>query len=127
MTDYEIADLVISHVESTLAFLMAFVSLTSAFLVAAFFGKEKLSGLLIRLVAGLYSLGSFFLIFVTMRIGDINLGLRSLMGESMSWHAAYSEPEMVMPIINGFLVLAMLAAYFSSMWYLLRPDNGGDT
>ena len=126
MTDYEIADLIISHVESILAFLMAFVSLTSAFLVAAYFGKGKLSGLLTRLIAGLYSLGSAFLIFVTFRLGDINEGLRSLMGESMQWHVAYTAHSWEMPLSKYFLMSAMCLAYASAMWYLIKPDSRDD-
>ena len=127
MTDYEIADLLSSHVENILAFLMAFVSLTSAFLVAVFFGKDKLSKMLSRLVAALYSLGSLFLIFVTLKIGHIALGLQLLMGESMIWHPAYTEPDWIMPIAINFIVFAMLAAYLCSMWYLFKSDHESDT
>lgn len=85
MSDYEIADLISSHVETILAFLMAFVSLTSAFLVAAYFGKERLDRFLLFLIAGLYSLGSIFLIFVSRQIGYIIEGLRSQMGDSLAF------------------------------------------
>ena len=125
MTDFELADLLVSHLEALLGFLTAFVSLTSAFLVAAFFGEGRLSKLLARLTAGIYSLAAIFFIFVTQRIGSIMAGIQAQMGESLAWHPAAYEPESILLVTRWFLVFAMTCAYLFSMWYFFRHIKPG--
>ena len=125
MTDYELADLLVSQIDSFLSFFMAFVSLTSAFLIAAYFGSEKLRGSLTVLITGLYSLSSIFLIMVTQRMAATLIAIRDQMGESLSWHPAYSEPEFFQPFILQFAVVLMVCAYLGSMWYFLKYTTKG--
>ena len=125
MTDYELADLLVSQVDSFLGFFMAFVSLTSAFLIAAYFGSEKLRGSMKVLVTGLYSLGSIFLIMVSERMAATMIAIRGQMGDSLSWHPAHSEPEFFMPFILRFAIVLMVCAYLGSMWYFLRYTTKG--
>ena len=123
MTEYEIADLLISHTETILAFFMAFVSLTSAALLAAYFGAGILPRILLRIVAGLYSLGAILLIGVVERIGAVSRGSQSQMDDSMSWHPAIAGPSWVMPFTTNFMVVAMFATYICTLWYLFRAKN----
>ena len=125
MTDYELADLLVSQIDSFLSFFMAFVSLTSAFLIAAYFGSEKLRGSLTVLITGLYSLSSIFLIMVTQRMAATLIAIRDQMGESLSWHPVYSEPEFFQPFILQFAVVLMVCAYLGSMWYFLKYTTKG--
>ena len=120
MTIFELAELINTQVGLFLTFFMSFLSLTSAFLVAAYFGSEKLRGSIAVLVTGLYSMGSFFLITLSERMAATMIAIRDQMGVSMAWHPAYSEPEFLMPFILRFAIFLMICAYLGSIWYFLK-------
>ena len=65
------------------------------------FGRLKLRSSMAVLVSGLYSLASVFLISVTERMGATMIAIRNEMGESLSWHPAYSEPEFLCHLLFG--------------------------
>ena len=56
MTAFELTTLFASHLELLITILMAFISVTSAFLVALYFMDSKLGTILKILIAGLYIL-----------------------------------------------------------------------
>ena len=58
MTAFELTKLFASHLELLITILMAFISVTSAFLVALYFMDSKLGTILKILIAGLYILSS---------------------------------------------------------------------
>lgn len=127
MTNFEMAELINTQIELFLTFFMSFLSMTSAFLVAAYFGSEKLKGLISGLIIGLYTMGSFFLIFLSERMAATMIAIRDQMGESMSWHPAYFEPDLVMPFILRFAIFLMFCAYLGSIWYFAKYTVKGAT
>ncbi len=62
MSEFEVADLFASYLSITVTFFMAFVSVTSAMLVASYFASNVIPTRLATVVIFIYTISSIFLI-----------------------------------------------------------------
>ena len=97
MTAFELTTLFASHLELLITILMAFISVTSAFLVALYFMDSKLGTILKILIAGLYILSSLFLIGIFQRTSDLLIQIRTNLTAKVIWHTASAESEWILP------------------------------
>ena len=126
MSEYELFDTFISYVEAVMAFMMAFVSVTSAFLLATYTSAKKLSPSLAKLIVALYSISSVYLLMGAQRTSVVISDVRSQMREQMIRHAAAYEPQMILPIFNLLLVIFMSSLFIGALWYCYKERNDSE-
>jgi hypothetical protein len=127
MSDYELADIFVTHVQVLLTYFMGFISATSALLVVAHVAGSTLPVALVRVVIAIYTITSVFMIASFQRLSVVMLGIRGEMGESLSWHAVVQEEPWVLELLTSIGVFAMIVIYLSGVWYLLRVRKPFDT
>jgi hypothetical protein len=120
MSDYELADLFVTHVQVLLTYFMGFISATSALLVVAHVTGSTLPAALVRVVIAIYTITSIFMIASFQRLSIVILGIRDQMGESLSWHAVVQEDPWILKLLTSIGVVAMVVIYTSGIWYLLK-------
>ncbi|MDA0821185.1 MAG: hypothetical protein O3C28_02020 [Proteobacteria bacterium] len=120
MTDYELADIFVTHAQVLLTYFMGFISATSALLVVAHVTGSTLPAALVRVVIAIYTITSVFLIASFQRLSAVVLGIRGQMGESLNWHAVVHEDPRILELLTSIGVFAMVVIYVSGIWYLLR-------
>ena len=120
MSTFEITDLFATHITLTITIFMAFVSITSALLVATYFASNIISSTLARIVIIIYSTSSIFLISAFQRTSDVLIRLRGQFDESMSWHTASSEPTWVLPTLVSVGTLTLVGISVGTVWYFLQ-------
>ena len=126
MTEYELVDAFMNHVGLGMTFFMAFLSATSAFLVAAYLAGSELPVVLARIIVAIYSLASVFLIFSFQRIGNIMLDIREQMHGITEWHTAVYEQQWVIPSAVWLAVVVMSLVFVGSIWFFQHwqhPDR----
>ena len=112
-----------SHLETMLTIFLGYVSATSAFLVVAHLAATELSTILARFVNSLYSITTLALAGITQRQGEVILGIRSQMGEVLSWHPAVYEPAWVLVMFMRSPFVVMVLIYAGSIWYFRYARN----
>lgn len=127
MSEYELADSFRAYVETVMTFMMAFISITSAFLLATYTSAKILSPYLARLIVGLYSVSSVYLLMGAQRTGVVISDIRNQMRGTLDWHAAAYEPQMILPIFNWLLVIFMSSLFFGSLWYFFKERKADDS
>ena len=98
MTQFEFADLFANHFALSLSIFTAFISATSALLVATYFASHSISSKLARVIIVIYVASAVFFITAFQRNADILVRIRNLFDESMSWHTAATEPVWILPV-----------------------------
>ena len=127
MSQSELVDLWVTHMDFLLVLFVAFMSATSAFVVVANIKGKDLSSAACRLVRCLYVVASvFFLVFMG-KVAESILNLRGQMhAANMEWYNVVYEPQFVLPLIliTGLVVVVSLVV--GSLWYLssLRKESG---
>lgn len=120
MSAFEITDLFATHVTITVTIFMAFVSITSALLVATYFAGHVISSTLARVIIIIYSTSSIFLITAFQRTSDVLIRIRAQFDENMSWHTAASEPIWILPTAVGIGTLTLIGISVGSIWYFFE-------
>ena len=123
MTAFELTTLFASHLELLITILMAFISVTSAFLVALYFMDSKLGTILKILIAGLYILSSLFLIGVFQRTSDLLIQIRTNLTAKVIWHTASTESEWILPAFLGAGLILQLLLFLGAMGYFVSKQK----
>lgn len=118
MSQSELIDLWVTHMDFLLVLFVAFMSATSAYVVVANIAGENLSLAAYRLVRYLYVVAAaFFLVFMG-KVAESILNLREQMhAANMEWYNVVYEPQMILPLIlvTGFVVV--VSVIVGSLWY----------
>lgn len=123
MTAFELTTLFASHVELLITILMAFISVTSAFLVALYFMDSKLGTILKILIAGLYILSSLFLIGIFQRTSDLLIQIRTNLTAKVIWHTASTESEWILPAFLGAGLILQILLFLGAMGYFASKQK----
>ena len=123
MTAFELTTLFASHLELLITILMAFISVTSAFLVALYFMDSKLGTILKILIAGLYILSSLFLIGVFQRTSDLLIQIRTNLTAEVIWHTASTESEWILPAFLGAGLILQILLFLGAMGYFASKQK----
>ena len=123
MTAFELTTLFASHLELLITILMAFISVTSAFLVALYFMDNKLGTILKILIAGLYILSSLFLIGVFQRTSDLLIQIRTNLTAKVIWHTASTESEWILPAFLGAGLILQTLLFLGAMGYFVSKQK----
>ena len=123
MTAFELTTLFASHLELLITILMAFISVTSAFLVALYFMDSKLGTILKILIAGLYILSSLFLIGVFQRTSDLLIQIRTNLTAKVIWHTASTESEWILPAFLGAGLILQILLFLGAMGYFASKQK----
>ena len=123
MTAFELTTLFASHLELLITILMAFISVTSAFLVALYFIDSKLGTILKILIAGLYILSSLFLIGVFQRTSDLLIQIRTNLTAKVIWHTASTESEWILPAFLGAGLILQILLFLGAMGYFVSKQK----
>ena len=123
MTAFELTTLFASHVELLITILMAFISVTSAFLVALYFMDSKLGAILKILIAGLYILSSLFLIGIFQRTSDLLIQIRTNLTAKVIWHTASTESEWILPAFLGAGLILQILLFLGAMGYFVSKQK----
>lgn len=123
MTAFELTTLFASHLELLITILMAFISVTSAFLVALYFMDSKLGTILKILIAGLYILSSLFLIGVFQRTSDLLIQIRTNLTAKVIWHTASTESEWILPAFLGAGLMLQILLFLGAMGYFVSKQK----
>lgn len=123
MSEYELVDLFNSHLETLLAIFMAFVSTTSAFLVATYLAAREFSSGLGKVVVALYSITSIVLMGIAQRQSVVCVDIRGEMEQSVTWHTAVYEPSWIMPTGFFSVSVVMAALFLSALWYFFHTTT----
>ena len=123
MTAFELTKLFASHLELLITILMAFISVTSAFLVALYFMDSKLGTILKILIAGLYILSSLFLIGVFQRTSDLLIQIRTNLTAKVIWHTASTESEWILPAFLGAGLILQILLFLGAMGYFVSKQK----
>jgi hypothetical protein len=118
MSQYELVDLWITHLNFAMTVFVAFLSATSALLIVAHF-KGQLQRSLYRIVIALYCVAAVIFILLFAKTLEGALDIRGQMGAAnMNWYNTVYEPQLIAPTVLtiGLLVQIMLAV--GSLWYL---------
>ena len=117
MTQFEVVDLFASYLAITITFFMAFISTTSAVLVASYFAKDLIPSKLATVMLIIYGTSSIFLIGGFQRTSSVMVTIRGELEEIAPWHTAASEAEWVLPTIAAIGTGTMLVISIVSIWY----------
>lgn len=123
MTAFELTTLFASHLELLITILMAFISVTSAFLVALYFMDSKLGTILKILIAGLYILSSLFLIGIFQRTSDLLIQIRTNLTAKVIWHTASTESEWILPAFLGAGLILQILLFLGAMGYFASKQK----
>ena len=118
MTDYELVDSFMSHINLVMTFFLAFITVTSAFLVAVHLAGSGLSSRLITILSSLYSITSIFLIYGTFSVFRIVASIYAQIREQVSWHPVASEASWMVLVTSWGMTLVMVLLFVSSLLYL---------
>ena len=128
MTQFELADLFANHFALSLSIFTAFISATSALLVATYFASHSISSKLARVIIVIYIASAVFFITAFQRNADILVRIRSLFDESMSWHTAAAEPVWILPVAISMGTVTLIAIAGGAIWYFYNArKNVGAT
>jgi len=121
MSQYELVDLWITHLNFAMTVFVAFLSATSALLIVAHLKGKDLQPLLYRIITALYSVAAVFFLLLFAKTLEGALDIRGQMHMAdLDWYNTVYEPQIIAPSILtiGLLVQVMLAVgsllYFRS-------------
>ena len=120
MSVFEISSLFATHVTMVVNIFMAFVSITSALLVATYFAGHIITLTLTRVVITIYVTSSIFPITTFQRTADVLINIRAEFDKTMSWHTAASEPAWILPMAAGVGTFTLVAISAGSIWYFFE-------
>ena len=124
MSEYELTDSFLNHVELSMTYFMAYLSATSAFLAVAYLAGSAIPPILARVVLAVYSLASIYLIVAFQRITEIYIGVREEMRGLVEWHPAVYEQPWLIPTVAWGAVAVMAMLYISTVWYFMHVRAG---
>ena len=119
MTAYELVDAFNSTSNSTLSFVLAYISATSAFVVIAHIASNELPAYIARLATAIYTFVAVFLIGATERSLRLLVSIREQMPGVVDWHLAVVEPRWFLPSFSVAALVVMCALYAASVWYFV--------
>ena len=126
MSQSDLVNLWVTHMDFLLVLFVAFMSATSAFVVVANIKGKDLSSAACRLVRCLYVVASvFFLVFMG-KVAESILNLRGQMhAANMEWYNVVYEPQFVLPLILIIGLVVVVSLVVGSLWYLssLRKES----
>jgi hypothetical protein len=125
MSQFEMIDLWVTHMNFLLALFVAFMSATSAFVIVANVKGNELHPAAAMLVRYIYIVASVFFLLFMGKVAESILNLRAQMREAgMDWYNVVYESQIVLPLIliTGLLVGISLIA--GSLWYFGSVRRG---
>ncbi len=126
MTDFELAYLFNEHVETTVAMLFGYFSITSAFLIATHITGHSLARFMACVVVALYTVASTAIIIITHRYVDMLVGIRDAMiNNEMTWHPGVKETSFLLPVTFYLIVFALVAIFIASLWFFRVARRSG--
>jgi hypothetical protein len=128
MSQSELVDLWVTHMDFLLVLFVAFMSATSAFVVVANIKGKDLSLAACRLVRYLYVVASMFFLLFMGKVSESILNLRGQMhAANMEWYNVVYEPQFILPLIliTGFVVVVSVIG--GSLWYLSSVRKAPDS
>ncbi|MFT4562829.1 MAG: hypothetical protein ACI9BW_002576 [Gammaproteobacteria bacterium] len=117
MSEFELTETFLNHVELSMNYFMAYLSATSAFLVVAYMAGSEIPRFLARVAVMIYSLASIYLIIAFQRVAAIYVGVRDEMRGTVEWHPAIYEPSWLIPSVAWLAVVVMVLVYVCSIWF----------
>ena len=118
MTQYDLIDLWVTHMDFLMVLFVSFISATSAFLIVANVKGRELPKGAYRLIVYLYLVASVFFLAFMAKVSEGIFNLRGQMQEAnMGWYNVVYEPQFVLPIIlvAGLFIVVTLVA--GALWY----------
>ena len=129
VSDYDLIDLWVTHMNFLVALFVAFLSATSAFLVVANLKGKELPASLSRLVIYLYCVASIFFIGFMGKVAEGIFNLRGQMHEAgLSWYVVVYEPQFILPSLLIAGAVIMVSLVIGAVWYFAsqrRDDISG--
>jgi hypothetical protein len=118
MSQIDLANVWITHLNFAITLFVAFLSATSALLIVAHFKGSELQRSLYRIITALYCVSAVFLLLMFGKTLEAALDIRGQMVEAeMVWYNTVYEPQMVAPTVFtiGLFTQVLLAA--GALWY----------
>jgi len=118
MSQYELVDLWIAHLNFAMTVFVAFLSSTTAMLIVAHLKGSELQQSLYRIVTALYCVAVVFFLGLFAKTLEAALDIRGQMNVADSdWYNIVYEPQMIAPTVFtiGFFVQVLLAV--GTLWY----------
>jgi len=126
MSESELIELWIDHMDFLVTLLVAFLSATSAFLVVANLKGKELPTSLSRLVIYLYCVASVFFIGFMAKVAEGIFNLRGQMHEAgLSWYVVVYEPQFILPSLFIAGAFIMVSLVIGSVWYFASQRRSG--
>jgi hypothetical protein len=123
MTDYELIDVFTSCIGLMINIFMAFISVTSAFLIVLFLAGDELPVFLKKLITAIYCAAGIFVIAIFHRTFTMQIDVRDQMGPSLAWHTGVYEPQWLMPAVMYIGIAIMLMLFIGALWYLIHSGK----
>lgn len=118
MSQYDLIDLWVTHMDFLMVLFVSFISATSAFLVVANVKGRELQQGAYRLIVYLYFVASLFFLAFMAKVSEGIFNLRGQMHEAnMDWYNVVYEPQFILPIILIAGLLIMISLVAGSLWY----------
>jgi len=127
MSQFELIDLWVTHMDFLLVLFVAFISATSALVIVANVKGKDLHAAAYKLVRYLYVVASvFFLVFMG-KVAESILNLRGQMhAANMDWYNVVYEPQFVLPLILIAGLVVMVSLVIGALWYFSSVRKGSD-
>ena len=116
MNEIDLADAFTNNIGVIMAFFMAYLSATSAFLAVAYIAASEIPTVLSRLIVSIYILASVFMGVSFQRTLEFAISLREQMRlQEMLWHPAVSEPAWLLVSASWVGVAVMVLIFVASI------------
>ncbi|MFT4562612.1 MAG: hypothetical protein ACI9BW_002358 [Gammaproteobacteria bacterium] len=124
MSEFELLNTFVLHMDLVQTYFVAFISATSAFLVVAHLAAKELSSTIVKLAIGLYTFTAIFFLASFQRTFAGTIGLRDkLLAANMTWYPAVSEPQWLMPTVMWIGVVVMVVLTTGSISYFVASQR----
>ena len=128
MSQSELINLWITHMDFLLVLFVAFMSATSAFVVVANIKGKDLSPPAYKLARYLYVVASMFFLVFMGKVAESILNLRGQMhAVNMEWYNVVYEPQFMLPLILITGLVVVVSLIVGSLWYLSSVRRESDS
>jgi hypothetical protein len=125
MSESEMIELWILHMDFLVTLFVAFMSATSAFLIVANIKGKDLHPVAYNLVRYLYIVASIFFIVFMGKVAESILNLRGQMrAANMNWYNVVYEAQAVLPLILVTGLIVLISLVVGSLWYFGSVRKG---
>ena len=128
MSQYDLIDLWVTHMDFLMVLFVSFISATSALLIVANVKGKELQQGAYRLVVYLYVVAAAFFFAFMAKVSEGIFNLRGQMHEAnMDWYNVVYEPQFILPVLLVAGLLIAISLVVGSLWYFasVRKDSSG--